>query len=133
MQNSLRIQAASPKAQAATGEFARFAVELKFAFQGRSSVVEQRPFKPKVVGSIPTAPTKLLSYQHVRQLRVLRLALLFQLNGLQCAPLLVHRPNKGPPSKVAASQAFDLVALSVKDDPKGLRSFAVKPKDVAIE
>src|SRR5467141_3881471 len=26
-------------------------------FQGRSSVVEQRPFKPKVVGSIPTAPT----------------------------------------------------------------------------
>jgi hypothetical protein len=26
--------------------------------QGRSSVVEQRPFKPKVVGSIPTAPTK---------------------------------------------------------------------------
>jgi len=25
--------------------------------QGRSSVVEQRPFKPKVVGSIPTAPT----------------------------------------------------------------------------
>ena len=28
--------------------------------QGRSSVVEQRPFKPKVVGSIPTAPTKLI-------------------------------------------------------------------------
>jgi hypothetical protein len=28
--------------------------------QGRSSVVEQRPFKPKVVGSIPTAPTSLL-------------------------------------------------------------------------
>ncbi|MCU1240075.1 MAG: hypothetical protein JWO71_801 [Candidatus Acidoferrum typicum] len=27
--------------------------------QGRSSVVEQRPFKPKVVGSIPTAPTNL--------------------------------------------------------------------------
>lgn len=26
--------------------------------KGRSSVVEQRPFKPKVVGSIPTAPTK---------------------------------------------------------------------------
>ena len=25
--------------------------------QGRSSVVEQWPFKPKVVGSIPTAPT----------------------------------------------------------------------------
>src|SRR5712691_9025884 len=29
-------------------------------FQGRSSVVEQRPFKPKVVGSIPTAPTSFL-------------------------------------------------------------------------
>src|SRR6266852_925351 len=29
----------------------------KFTCQGRSSVVEQRPFKPKVVGSIPTAPT----------------------------------------------------------------------------
>jgi hypothetical protein len=27
--------------------------------QGRSSVVEQRPFKPKVVGSIPTAPTSI--------------------------------------------------------------------------
>jgi hypothetical protein len=27
--------------------------------QGRSSVVEQRPFKPKVVGSIPTAPTNI--------------------------------------------------------------------------
>jgi hypothetical protein len=31
----------------------------KFTPQGRSSVVEQRPFKPKVVGSIPTAPTNL--------------------------------------------------------------------------
>jgi hypothetical protein len=30
--------------------------------QGRSSVVEQRPFKPKVVGSIPTAPTNLTSF-----------------------------------------------------------------------
>jgi hypothetical protein len=30
---------------------------MKFTPQGRSSVVEQRPFKPKVVGSIPTAPT----------------------------------------------------------------------------
>src|SRR5579863_9142736 len=29
----------------------------RFVPQGRSSVVEQRPFKPKVVGSIPTAPT----------------------------------------------------------------------------
>ena len=29
----------------------------EFTPQGRSSVVEQRPFKPKVVGSIPTAPT----------------------------------------------------------------------------
>ena len=28
--------------------------------KGRSSVVEQRPFKPKVVGSIPTAPTSFL-------------------------------------------------------------------------
>src|SRR5713226_3186808 len=28
-------------------------------FEGRSSVVEQRPFKPKVVGSIPTAPTNI--------------------------------------------------------------------------
>jgi hypothetical protein len=27
--------------------------------QGRSSVVEQRPFKPKVVGPIPTAPTNI--------------------------------------------------------------------------
>jgi hypothetical protein len=27
--------------------------------EGRSSVVEQRPFKPKVVGSIPTAPTNI--------------------------------------------------------------------------
>jgi hypothetical protein len=30
-----------------------------FVQQGRSSVVEQRPFKPKVVGPIPTAPTNL--------------------------------------------------------------------------
>src|SRR5262249_29546347 len=30
----------------------------EFTPWGRSSVVEQRPFKPKVVGSIPTAPTK---------------------------------------------------------------------------
>lgn len=29
--------------------------------RGRSSVVEQQPFKPCVVGSIPTAPTKSLS------------------------------------------------------------------------
>jgi hypothetical protein len=27
-------------------------------------VVEQRPFKPKVVGSIPTAPTNLQHLQH---------------------------------------------------------------------
>ena len=32
-----------------------------FVQQGRSSVVEQRPFKPKVVGSIPTAPTKIFN------------------------------------------------------------------------
>ena len=31
---------------------------LDLRVEGRSSVVEQRPFKPKVVGSIPTAPTK---------------------------------------------------------------------------
>jgi hypothetical protein len=41
----------------------------KFVPQGRSSVVEQRPFKPKVVGSIPTAPTKLLLFRHVKLLR----------------------------------------------------------------
>jgi hypothetical protein len=34
----------------------------KYTPQGRSSVVEQRPFKPKVVGSIPTAPTKFHSF-----------------------------------------------------------------------
>ena len=28
-------------------------------------MVEQRPFKPKVVGSIPTAPTKLLDSQRL--------------------------------------------------------------------
>ena len=28
--------------------------------KGRSSVAEQRPFKPLVVGSTPTAPTKTL-------------------------------------------------------------------------
>ena len=33
------------------------AICRNLARQGRSSVVEQRPFKPKVVGSIPTAPT----------------------------------------------------------------------------
>ena len=36
--------------------------------QGRSSVVEQRPFKPKVVGSIPTAPTKACCFQCVSSL-----------------------------------------------------------------
>jgi hypothetical protein len=36
-----------------------FSCKMFRPFQGRSSVVEQRPFKPKVVGSIPTAPTKL--------------------------------------------------------------------------
>jgi hypothetical protein len=49
----------------ACSEFASFAVAGRtgnlynqwFVLQGRSSVVEQRPFKPKVVGSIPTAPT----------------------------------------------------------------------------
>ena len=35
------------------------------AQQGRSSVVEQRPFKPKVVGSIPTAPTKIFDLQRL--------------------------------------------------------------------
>ena len=37
-----------------------FHVRYSDAIQGRSSVVEQRPFKPKVVGSIPTAPTNSL-------------------------------------------------------------------------
>ena len=37
-------------------------------------MVEQRPFKPKVVGSIPTAPTKLLSDQHVKGLFVFHTA-----------------------------------------------------------
>jgi hypothetical protein len=36
---------------------ARYLYNRRFVLQGRSSVVEQRPFKPKVVGSIPTAPT----------------------------------------------------------------------------
>ncbi len=35
----------------------RFSGKMMGCVQGRSSVVEQRPFKPKVVGSIPTAPT----------------------------------------------------------------------------
>jgi hypothetical protein len=35
------------------------AICRNLARQGRSSVVEQRPFKPKVVGSIPTAPTNI--------------------------------------------------------------------------
>jgi hypothetical protein len=34
-----------------------------------------------LVVSIPTAPTKLLSYQHVKRLLVFHLELLFQLNG----------------------------------------------------
>lgn len=34
-----------------------FPCKMLTPIQGRSSVVEQRPFKPKVVGSIPTAPT----------------------------------------------------------------------------
>ena len=34
-----------------------FPCKMLTPHQGRSSVVEQRPFKPKVVGSIPTAPT----------------------------------------------------------------------------
>ena len=38
-----------------------FSCKMFRPFQGRSSVVEQRPFKPKVVGSIPTAPTIHLS------------------------------------------------------------------------
>ncbi|SRR5216684_3474226 len=58
-------------------------------FEGRSSVVEQRPFKPKVVGSIPTAPTKLLSYQHIKRLFLFQLELLFQLNDWQCAPSIL--------------------------------------------
>jgi hypothetical protein len=37
------------------------------ARQGRSSVVEQRPFKPKVVGSIPTAPTNQFVFQAVAE------------------------------------------------------------------
>src|SRR5467141_3790818 len=38
-------------------------------FQGRSSVVEQRPFNPKVVGSTPTAPTNHpFSQQHLSDL-----------------------------------------------------------------
>jgi hypothetical protein len=39
---------------------ASYLYNRRFVLQGRSSVVEQRPFKPKVVGSIPTAPTKSL-------------------------------------------------------------------------
>jgi hypothetical protein len=35
------------------------------SLEGRSSVVEQRPFKPKVVGSIPTAPTSFFNYPRV--------------------------------------------------------------------
>src|ERR1700674_3964135 len=38
---------------------ARYLYNRRFVLQGRSSVVEQRPFKPKVVGSIPTAPTNI--------------------------------------------------------------------------
>jgi hypothetical protein len=38
-----------------------FQVRCIARLQGRSSVVEQRPFKPKVVGSIPTAPTNFLA------------------------------------------------------------------------
>src|SRR6266852_206155 len=34
-----------------------FRVRCQKTPQGRSSAVEQRPFKPLVVGSIPTAPT----------------------------------------------------------------------------
>ena len=49
-------------------------------------MVEQRPFKPKVVGSIPTAPTNLLSYQHVKRPLVFHSEHLFQLNAEQCAP-----------------------------------------------
>src|SRR5271155_4370780 len=40
--------------------------------QGRSSVVEQRPFKPKVVGSTPTAPTKAFCFQSIGSLRTLQ-------------------------------------------------------------
>ena len=40
----------------------RRAVLLDLEKQGRSSVVEQRPFKPKVVGSIPTAPTNIFRF-----------------------------------------------------------------------
>jgi hypothetical protein len=36
-----------------------FPCKMLTPIQGRSSVVEQRPFKPKVVGSIPTAPTSI--------------------------------------------------------------------------
>jgi hypothetical protein len=41
---------------------ALFSGKMIGCVQGRSSVVEQRPFKPKVVGSIPTAP-KILRFQ----------------------------------------------------------------------
>ena len=44
----------------------QFRVRCCGRFQGRSSVVEQRPFKPKVVGSIPTAPTKTRRYAGIR-------------------------------------------------------------------
>ena len=43
-----------------------FSCKMFGPFQGRSSVVEQRPFKPKVVGSIPTAPTNISFFCLVR-------------------------------------------------------------------
>ena len=63
--------------------------------QGRSSVVEQRPFKPKVVGSIPTAPTNISFLSNGLQLfegprgatSVRRLAQAAPNERLCCSPL----------------------------------------------
>src|SRR6267378_7189710 len=66
--------------------------------QGRSSVVEQRPFKPKVVGSIPTAPTNISFLDNRLQLfegprgaiNVRLLAPAKPSEPLCCSPLAMH-------------------------------------------
>src|SRR5467141_1504253 len=70
----------------------------KFMPQGRSSVVEQRPFKPKVVGSIPTAPTNISFLDNRLQLfegprgaiNVRLLAPAKPSEPLCCSPLAMH-------------------------------------------
>src|SRR5271155_1790660 len=73
---SSRVQ---PSLRAQGRDFAD-ALRMSSGIQGRL------PFKPKVMGSIPTAPTNLLSFQYVRSSLLFQSEHLFQLTASQCVP-----------------------------------------------